>query len=583
MIHRIYSTLNTFKEVVFVPGLNLIFADKAEGSGEKQTRNGAGKSSLLDIIHFLCASDPSKTIFELPDLINEYFGMEFDLGSQTVNVLRAGSDAKRVIVRCPDTNHWPVQPEHNEETGDWVLTTKNWERVLGHFMFGLDFNQSGRTTYSPTFRSVFPYFVRRAPGGFSEPHVHFLQSQAVSWQVGISFLLGLDWTIPQGWQVVRDDEESIKKLKKAVGEGDLAEIVGKKAELRSEMVTQETALNRLQQRLSTFEVLPQFRELEQRANAITFELRSLSDEITLDRELLEDLERATAEEAAPKDAQLEQVYREAGLIIQESALRRFEEVRAFHDSVLSNRRAYLAEERTATHTRIQRNEEKRAGLDRERRGILAALSSKGALEQLTKLQSDYGKKIGELELLRLRYAAAEKIEGGLAKAKIERQQLLLRLKQDYAEQREVLNRAIVTFSEISKELYETPALFVPSETTNGPNFKIEVQAERSPGIGHMQIFCFDLMLTLMLKDRGLGPGFLVHDSHLFDPVDARQVGKALELGARLANDTGFQYIVTFNTDKQIDTSKTFNLATYRNPLELSDASDSGGLFGFRFN
>src|SRR5258705_9960023 len=44
-------------------------------------------------------------------------------------------------------------------------------------------------------------------------------------------------------------------------------------------------------------------------------------------------------------------------------------------------------------------------------------------------------------------------------------------------------------------------------------------------------FCFDLMLTEMNIRRGRGPGFLIHDSHLFDGVDERQVAKALQLGA----------------------------------------------------
>ena len=39
------------------------------------------------------------------------------------------------------------------------------------------------------------------------------------------------------------------------------------------------------------------------------------------------------------------------------------------------------------------------------------------------------------------------------------------------------------------------------------------------------IFCFDLMLADLATRRGLSPGFLIHDSHLFDGVDERQVAK----------------------------------------------------------
>jgi uncharacterized protein YydD (DUF2326 family) len=213
---------------------------------------------------------------------------------------------------------------------------------------------------------------------------------------------------------------------------------------------------------------------------------------------------------------------------------------------------------------------------------MAILKSHGALDQFSNLQADYGRKTADLELLRKRFAAAEKIEEGLAKLKIRRQQLLLRLKQDYTEQSMSLNRAIVTFEEISSQLYQTPATFTATETANGPQFKVEVQGERSPGISNMQIFCFDMMLTQVAADQGMGPGFLIHDSHLFDPVDARQVGTALKVGSVLANEKHFQYIVTLNSDKQIEAPADFNLSEFELPVKLTDATETGGLFGLRF-
>lgn len=44
-------------------------------------------------------------------------------------------------------------------------------------------------------------------------------------------------------------------------------------------------------------------------------------------------------------------------------------------------------------------------------------------------------------------------------------------------------------------------------------------------------------------------GFLVHDSHLFDAMDERQIANAIEVGARLSQQHGFQYIITMNSDR----------------------------------
>lgn len=82
---------------------------------------------------------------------------------------------------------------------------------------------------------------------------------------------------------------------------------------------------------------------------------------------------------------------------------------------------------------------------------------------------------------------------------------------------------------------------------------------------------------------GIGPGFLIHDSHLFDGVDGRQVISALKVGAETAGELGFQYIVTMNEDdafkEKID---GFDLWKHVLSVALTDAKEDGGFFGFRF-
>ena len=105
----------------------------------------------------------------------------------------------------------------------------------------------------------------------------------------------------------------------------------------------------------------------------------------------------------------------------------------------------------------------------------------------------------------------------------------------------------------------------------------------------MQIFCFDLMLTEISLSNGHGPGFLIHDSHLFDGVDERQVAKALQLGAERAKAAGFQYAgfqysVTMNSDAlpREGFRAGFDIRSCIMETKLTDATDTGGLFGLRF-
>ena len=97
----------------------------------------------------------------------------------------------------------------------------------------------------------------------------------------------------------------------------------------------------------------------------------------------------------------------------------------------------------------------------------------------------------------------------------------------------------------------------------------------------MQTFCFDLMLAVLWRRKKLGPGFLIHDSHLFDGMDSRQVANAIELGASQAIANQFQYIVTLNSDQleSAEFSDNFIPDEYMNPVHLTDKYETGGLFG----
>src|SRR5579884_796862 len=109
MIHSLYSSMPTFKNLQFRQGLNILLADKSPGATDKQTRNGAGKSSLIELIHFLLGANPD-TIFT--NALRRYsFGMEFDLGQARRSVERSGKNPGTVMVQGTDTEDWPVKPQ----------------------------------------------------------------------------------------------------------------------------------------------------------------------------------------------------------------------------------------------------------------------------------------------------------------------------------------------------------------------------------------------------------------------------------------------------------------------------------------
>lgn len=587
MIHRIYSDLESFKNLRFQPGFNILVAEKSPGATDKQTRNRAGKTSLIELIHFLTGASCEKTsIFRSEALISFTFGMEFDLGGSRVIVERSGENYSKVRIVEGNTTGWPVIPSIDQGTGTWVISNKEWRRVLGKYIFGLTVNESAGLDqkFGPTFRSLFPYFVRRQiVGGFASPVKHTEKQTLGDQQVSISYLLGIDWTISQKWQMVREREKVLKTLRKVAREGGFGSVIGSVAELRTKVMVSEDNTRRLGEALATFRVLPEYHELEAEASHHTQELGEMANANTIDRLLRAELEANLQSAELPSSVDVRRLYDEIGVVLPRKALKRFDEVQEFHESVIRNRKEYLSSEFEAVRLRIGKREQLMRQLDSRRSEIMSILGSYGALEHFSKLRGELSRHEAELELVRHQYQTAEYFEGEKTELEIERNQLLLRLRQDFHEQREALRKAILAFEETSRALYEDGGSLTINESTNGPELEISIRGGRSKGINNMQIFCFDMMLMRIMSERQMHPSFLVHDSHLFDGVDSRQVGKALQVGERLSAERGFQYIVTMNSDALPgNLPENLSLEDFIMPVRLTDATEDGGLFGRRF-
>ncbi|HXW71011.1 MAG TPA: ABC-three component system protein [Methylocella sp.] len=587
MIHGVSSDLLSFKTLTFGPGLNILLADKSEGATDRQSRNGAGKTSFVELIHFLLgANSDRESIFRSAELTPWTFEARVDVGGGVVNVSRSGAKPSRIRIQG-DTSRWPLQPSL-EKSGDLAFSQEQWRTLLGAVFFRLSIEpeDEGRGRFRPTFRSLFSYFARRQnSGGLLSPTQQSTRQQPWDQQVAVSYLLGLDARVSQEFQEVRTQEKAMAELRKAAREGSLGRYFGTAADLRTRLTIAEARARRLREQVANFNVVPEYTALEQEASSITRDISVLNDENTADRELILQLQDALHSEQPPAMANVDRLYRDAGVVLPGTVGRRFEEVIQFHQAVIQNRRSHLSSEVQSAEARIGERGRRRERLDERRRQLMGILQSGGALEHYARLQEEAGRAEAESEGLRQRLATAEHIESTKAELDIERARLLKALQDDLHERQQVISESILIFEELSNTLYERAGSLTISATPNGPTVDIRIDAQRSKGITNMQIFCFDLMLADLATRRGLGPGFLIHDSHLFDGVDERQVAKALQLGADHASAVGYQYIVTMNSDAlPTDGFRPgFDVNSFVLPIKLTDATETGGLFGLRFN
>jgi uncharacterized protein YydD (DUF2326 family) len=301
--------------------------------------------------------------------------------------------------------------------------------------------------------------------------------------------------------------------------------------------------------------------------------------------MLVNLTTALEREPAPAQNSLQEMYVEAGIVLPNLIKKRFEEVEKFHHNVIENRKFHLTSEIKTITARIADRDLQRKKLDDRRSEVMLILNSGGALESFTLLNEELGRVQAETQLIREHLQLAEKLENNKTELKLRKANLVIKLQNDIHERHDILNEAILIFEDLSEKLYDQEkGSLIFSATDKGPVLEVKIDSKRSTGINNMQIFCFDMMLMELSSRRGIGPGFLIHDSHLFDGVDERQVAKALQLGAEKAEKNGFQYIVTFNSDAIpaegfVD---DFDLKQYFIPTRLID-TEEGGLFGCRFN
>jgi len=591
MILNVRSSIPTFKEVTFHSGLNILVADKEPDASSGQTRNSAGKTSLIEIIHFLYGADcKPDSLFRTDALIEHSFTGTIEVAGSRLSVERCGKKPSAIYIVEGEENH-PLLPLKTEkETGRRYVSNTDWRDYLGYALFQMPLNPAGsefEESYTPSFRSMFAYFVRRRnSGAFLHPEKGAEAQQKWDYQVNLSYLFGLDWHIPFEFNRVRQREKTLEELKKAAKGGALGSVIGTVAELRPQVTVAETKAAKLRSQLDNFEVLDSYQALATRAANLKTKMQELSRGLVSARETLNHLEAALAAENPPAASDISSLYASAGVELPGLALRRFEEVAEFYESVVRNRKVHLEREITSVSQRIASLTSDLTAATNERTGIMQTLTGRGAMEDFLSLQRNLAELEAQAASLRERFKAAEVLETETTQLDLDRVDLKRRLQIDHNERQSFLDQAILIVADAIDRLYkDRSGGFVVDATDNGPEFRITIEGDRGGGISNIEIFCFDLALFSVVSTRFGGPRFLVHDSHLFDGVDIRQIATALILGAETAKANNGQYIVTLNSDiyDNIPFPEDFDSTGALLETRLSDATDTGGLFGFRFD
>lgn len=581
MIKGVRANHRSFRTVSFTPGVNLVLADRSKASGDKDTTNALGKSALIDIIDFCLASNtkPGHGL-RIEALKSWTFSLDLSVGGNEVSVTRA-TDAPSFFAIEGPTEGWPLHPTKNK-VGVTGFDAKTWKAVLAWAMFGITEAVAERG-YRPSARSLLSYFSRNQPAAYNTPFKYFDNQKVWDIQVHNAFLLGLDWEKAALWQQLKDQRSALDALKQAIKTGAVDGELASLGELEAERLQLSTQLDREKSALVTFQVLPQYREIETQANALTDEIHSRVNANITDKRRLERYRKTIVAEETPSDDRLEALYTKAGVELPGAVIKTLAAARAFNEQIVVNRRGFIANEIVVLEADLEARSDEIAILTERRASYLNALAGQGALEELMHLQEFHAATRLKVDGLTNRITQLRQMTTKADTIKVETVELKRAATLDYDERRPLWSQALSLFSDFSEHLYKSPGRLVIDIDDTGYRFDVEIAGSPSEGIGKMKIFCYDLMLICFARHRGLGIDFLIHDSTIFDGVDPRQRAHALELAAEMSEKYGFQYICTLNTDMVpvSDFSATFDYqAAVR--LRLTDTDPSGSLLGFRY-
>ena len=587
MIHRLSSDLPTFKTIEFHHGLNVVIAERTIESTTKDSRNGVGKSTFIEIIHFCLgggvSSGKQKVLFQ--EILAEWtFTLELDLRENRYTISRKGENANRIIVEG-DFSELPSdwQPKIDKETGDQIYSLQEWISVLGWMMFNLPFPK-GKEIYLPTFRSLISYFVRKGKDAYSKPFEHYRKQLEWDIQVNNSYLLGMGWNFAREFQLNKDQDKDVKQLEKSAKTGVLASFAGDIGELEADKVSLEDKVKLEEQQLKSFNVHPQYREINERANKLTKQLHEIENQNVSDQRMIDYYENSLKSEVSADDEKILKIYNEAGIFLPESVSKKLEDVKNFHQQVVNNRREFLQGEIVKLKQGITERSQKSNAFSIERAELMTILRTHGALEEYTKLQNLHTKTVTALQGIKQKIQQLKLITDRKRSLRIEKTQLQQQMQLDYDEREKSISHAISLFNSNTEALYERAGRLIIKVEPKGYYFDTQIDRKGSGGVENMEVFCYDLTLAQIWAERNISPVFLIHDSIIFEGVDERQKALALELAEQKSRENNFQYICCINSDAipKNDFSEDFDLYGFK-CLELDDGSDAGTLLGFRFN
>ncbi|MGX1484785.1 MULTISPECIES: DUF2326 domain-containing protein [unclassified Streptomyces] len=577
MLRRISSNFPSFQPITFRPGFNVILAEMGPGASDRHSRNARGKTTLIQAINYCLGGSLAKSMTPLGPA-GWAFSLELDLFGSTVTATRKVKGGARLSLAYPMELAGALRPYLDENA---TISVDDWKFLLGLGLFALDqVPEQGDRGISP--RTLLSYVIRIEAA--KDPLKIIPQQPAWSSREHVAYLLNLNWELVRDLSRLEEDSDTYKAIARATKKNLLPRALRPEPELMLELVEAQRDLEELSSRVNGFQVVDDPDGLISRADRVTEELKELRNDALVDRRMIElYAESIEGEQATGGEGVGEVVaglYTEMQRAFNPEALQSFEKVEAFHQQLMGNRRRFLASELERLRDQQVQRDAKIRELTASRNSILAVLDAGGALEELSALQSECAQAAARVTEVEAALSNVRELAEAQEGIRVQKAQLRQETARDLSTNRQKLDSVATRFDGMMQDLYNVGGVLTAEVDDLGFKFSIRVSTSASGGVTRMQLLCFDL--TLMAESDELHhPGFLIHDSVVFDGVDPRQVAAGLRLVNETVEGVGGQYICTMNSNdvpQAVREEDWFIQGTRRIVLD----TERGGILGTSF-
>ncbi|MBM7411970.1 uncharacterized protein YydD (DUF2326 family) [Clavibacter michiganensis] len=577
MLIELGANKPSFTPIRFTSGMNVVLADRTAKATRTDSRNARGKSSILLAINYCLGGSFPQAFKPLAD-DDWRFDLTIKIGDSIVTASRRCGVERNLISIA--LNEGP-RPAWFSLMDEGVFRLDTWKSVLGWTLFGLPELAADEDRVLSA-RTLLSYVVRtNAP---DDPTKIIAQQSARLSRMHTSYLLGLDWTVNDRLAKLKEEEQAYKAVDAAVASEYVAAVVGNEADLLMERQEAVIERDRVAEHARNFVLLDDPDDVIKQADDLTADVNGLRNEIYMTRQMMSLHESSLAESQRPSaNETLDQLRLELAGVIKKKALLRLDQVEEFHARIYQNRVAYLGVELEELRQRKDDLEGRLKKVLAKRTRLLEQVHAGGVLDELLALQRSHIELAAVVRDLDLQLDALRRWARAREEVNVRKSEVRVTAADLLAERQSTLDHFATRFDAVIRSLYGKGGALTVKVDEDGYKVDLTVPASSSTGVKKMKLFSYDLTL-LWEANREVHPGFLIHDSVVFDGVDPAQTQTALEQvqeAVLSSPEEERQYIVLLNSNEvpdELAATAWFQTSIRRRIIE----SEIGGAFGILF-